>query len=148
MRVLIQRVSFAGVSAGGVTAGEIAEGLCVFVGIGRGDTASCAGYLADKTANLRIFEDGQKKMNRSLLDVGGAALVISQFTLYADCKKGRRPSFTGVVDPDTANGLYLFFAEELERLGVPVRRGIFQEDMRVSICNEGPVTIMLEYEGE
>jgi D-tyrosyl-tRNA(Tyr) deacylase len=144
LRVVIQRVSRAGVSAGDAAANNIGPGLCVLVGVAPGDGEKDASWAAEKTANLRIFEDGGGKMNRSLLETGGEALVISQFTLYADCRKGRRPSFTNAADPVTANGLYEFFVRHLRELGIAVKTGTFGADMSVEIINEGPVTIILD----
>jgi D-tyrosyl-tRNA(Tyr) deacylase len=127
-----------------VTTGEIGEGLVVYVGVGRGDSESDAEYLADKIANLRIFMDGEEKMNLSLMDLGYSALVISQFTLYADARKGRRPSYSDAAGNDEANRLYEHFCTALAEKGVSVQTGRFREVMRISCMNEGPVTILLD----
>lgn len=146
MRAVIQRVSSARVTAEGRVTGEIANGLAVLLGVGREDTAEAAGYLAEKTANLRIFSDAEGKMNRSLLDVGGAALVVSQFTLYGDARGQRRPGFTRAAPPDEANRLYEEFVRVLRALGVRVETGVFQTHMAVELTNDGPVTILLDSE--
>ncbi|TWU59460.1 D-tyrosyl-tRNA(Tyr) deacylase [Rubripirellula tenax] len=144
MRVVIQRVTQASVHVDGTVVGEVQGGLLVLVGIGQGDTQSEVRWLAEKTASLRIFSDGDGKMNLSIKDIGGSALVVSQFTLLADCQKGRRPAFTDAADPDIAKRLYQQFAEELAILGVPVERGVFAADMKVSLVNDGPVTIVID----
>ncbi|NPV91515.1 MAG: D-tyrosyl-tRNA(Tyr) deacylase [Firmicutes bacterium] len=144
MRAVIQRVSRARVLVDGGTVGEIGPGLMVLLGVGTGDSGSDASYLADKTANLRIFEDGEGKMNRSVLETGGELLVVSQFTLYGDCRKGRRPSFTAAAAPEEADRLYLGFVEHLRGLGLRVETGTFRAHMRVEIINEGPVTMLLD----
>jgi D-tyrosyl-tRNA(Tyr) deacylase len=146
MRVVLQRVACASVEVDGVTAGRIDQGLLAFVGVGRGDGAQEAAILADKTANLRIFPDGEGKSNLSMLDVGGAALVISQFTLYADCRKGRRPSFTEAADPEPAEALVDEYRRALERLGVITASGRFGAHMVVTLTNDGPFTILLDTE--
>lgn len=143
MKALLQRVSYGSVSVEGELVGEIGRGLVILVGVGHNDTEQNADFLADKAANLRIFEDPDGKMNLSLLDIAGEALVISQFTLYADARKGRRPSFTDAAPPDKATALYERFAQTLRALQVPVRTGIFGANMRVTIHNDGPVTILL-----
>jgi len=144
MRLLIQRVSHARVTVGGETVGAIGPGLVILVGVAPGDGEDQARWLANKTAGLRIFEDAEGKMNASLLDVGGAALVVSQFTLYADTRKGRRPSLTDAAPPEIAEPLVERFAALLRERGVPVEMGIFGASMQVEIHNDGPVTLMLE----
>jgi len=146
MRVVVQRVRRASVEVAGETLGIIGPGLVVFVGAGRedltSDTTAC--MLADKVANLRIFADAEGKANLSLLDTGGAALVISQFTLYADCRRGRRPSFSEAADPGPAESLVEEFRTALERLGVTTAAGRFGAHMTVSLVNDGPYTIVLD----
>ena len=144
MRAVVQRVSRAKVTVGGEVTGEIGAGLMILLGVGREDTAAVAAALAEKAANLRIFEDENEKMNRSLLDVKGSALVVSQFTLYGDARGGRRPSFISAAPPELANTLYKEFCEALRKLGVNVATGIFQATMSVELVNEGPVTILLD----
>jgi D-tyrosyl-tRNA(Tyr) deacylase len=144
MRAVVQRVSRASVSVDGELVGQIGRGVVVLVGVTHGDTAEQAEWLAEKIAGLRIFEDSAGKMNLGLLDVDGAALVVSQFTLYADARKGRRPSFTDAAPPDVAEPLVEHFAQALRDEGVPVETGIFQATMLVEIHNDGPVTILLE----
>lgn len=145
MRVVLQRVSRGAVTVEGEVVGQVADGFVALVGVTHDDTEDQARLLARKTANLRVFEDNAGKMNRSLLDVGGGVLVISQFTLFADAKKGRRPSFTKAARPDTAAPLVEFFAERLREWGVaPVATGVFGAMMQVEIINEGPVTILLD----
>ena len=145
MRALVQRVSQASVEVEGQVVGQIGLGLLVLLGVGHGDGEEQAAWLADKVANLRIFADDAGAMNRSLLDVGGGALVVSQFTLYGDCRRGRRPSFTGAAPPEAANALYQRFCALLSERGVlSVERGVFRAEMRVSLVNEGPVTLMVE----
>jgi len=146
MRVVAQRVSRAKVLVGGDVRGEIGAGLMILLGVGREDTAGVAAMLAGKTANLRVFEDDNGKMNLSLLDVKGAALVVSQFTLYGDARGGRRPSFIAAAPPEQAKALYEEFCEALRKLGVPVATGTFQAMMSVELVNEGPVTILLDSE--
>lgn len=144
MRAVVQRVSRARVTVEGRVAGEIGAGLMVLLGVGREDTSSVSASLAEKVANLRIFEDEQGKMNRSLLDVKGAALVVSQFTLYGDARGQRRPSFISAAPPEKAKALYEDFNAALQGLGVSVATGIFQTMMSVELVNEGPVTILLD----
>ena len=144
MRAVIQRVSRARVTVEGRITGEIASGLMILLGVGRDDTAAVAASMAEKTANLRIFEDDNRKMNRSLLDVKGSALVVSQFTLYGDARGQRRPSFISAAPPEKANALYEAFNSALRALGVTVATGIFQAMMSVELVNEGPVTILLD----
>jgi D-tyrosyl-tRNA(Tyr) deacylase len=144
MRAVVQRVSRARVTVDGYVTGEIAVGLVILLGIGRDDTSAVAVGMAEKIARLRIFEDDQGKMNRSLLDVAGSALVISQFTLYGDARGQRRPSFIAAAPPEQAKKLYEEFSEALRRLGVNVATGVFQAMMSVELVNEGPVTILLD----
>ncbi len=146
MRAVLQRVSRARVSVDGKVAGEIAGGLMILLGVGKQDSSAIAASLAEKVANLRIFEDPQQKMNLSLLDVKGAALVVSQFTLYGDARGQRRPSFISAAPPELAKRLYDEFCEALRRLGIIVATGIFQAMMSVELVNEGPVTILLDSE--
>ena len=144
MRAVVQRVSLARVTVESSVTGEITTGLMILLGIGRDDTPAVAASMAEKVANLRIFEDDQGKMNRSLLDVGGSALVVSQFTLYGDARGQRRPSFIAAAPPEQAKKLYEEFNEALRRLGVTVAIGVFQAMMSVELVNEGPVTILLD----
>lgn len=144
MRVLVQRVSGASVEVGDRTAGAVGRGLVVLVGVGREDDEACARKMAAKLANLRIFDDAAGKTNLSLLDVAGEALVVSQFTLYADCRKGRRPSFTDAGDPEIAAALVEVFREELEAHGVTTAAGVFGAHMTVCLVNDGPFTIFLD----
>jgi D-tyrosyl-tRNA(Tyr) deacylase len=146
MRAVLQRVSRARVTVDGKVTGEIAAGLMILLGVGKQDSSAVAVSLAEKVANLRIFEDSQQKMNLSLLDVKGAALVVSQFTLYGDARGQRRPSFISAAPPELAKQLYEEFCEGLRRLGVTVATGIFQAMMSVELVNEGPVTILLDSE--
>lgn len=145
MRAVVQRVSQSKVVVEGQTVGSISKGLMVLLGVGKDDTVKDVEYLANKVANLRIFEDENEKMNRSVLDVKGEILVVSQFTLYGDCRKGYRPSFTDAAPPEQANRLYEAFVQYLrEHYPVNVETGIFRAMMHVEIHNEGPVTILLE----
>ena len=144
MRAVVQRVSRASVTVEGRATGEIAAGLMILLGVGREDTAAVAVSMAEKVANLRIFEDDQEKMNRSLLDVKGSALVVSQFTLYGDARGQRRPSFISAAPPEKAKALYEEFNAALQGLGVSIATGIFQAMMSVELVNEGPVTILLD----
>jgi D-tyrosyl-tRNA(Tyr) deacylase len=144
MRALIQRVSEASVSIDGEIVGEIGKGIVILLGVTHGDIEKDAGYLADKCANLRIFEDENGKMNLSTLDVGGSALIISQFTLYGDTRKGRRPSYTDAALPEKAVPLYEYFIEKVKDAGLNVATGRFGASMNVDIHNQGPVTLMLE----
>ena len=146
MRAVVQRVSRAKVTVGGEVTGEIGAGLMILLGVGREDTAAVASALAEKAANLRIFEDENEKMNLSLLDVKGSALVVSQFTLYGDARGGRRPSFIAAAPTELAKTLYEEFCAALRKLGVQVGTGIFQAMMSVELVNEGPVTILLDSE--
>jgi D-tyrosyl-tRNA(Tyr) deacylase len=146
MRVVLQRVSHGRVSVDGRSVAEIGLGLVILVGVGAQDGEEQARYLAEKIANLRVFEDDQGKINRSLLEVGGAAIVVSQFTLYADTRKGRRPSFTDAALPEIARPLVERFADLLRAQGVPAQTGEFGAHMLVEIDNDGPVTIWMERE--
>jgi D-tyrosyl-tRNA(Tyr) deacylase len=148
MRAVVQRVSRARVTVNGEVTGEIAAGLMILIGVGRDDTSAVALTMAEKIANLRIFEDDQRKMNRSLLEVNGSALVVSQFTLYGDARGQRRPSFIAAAPPEQAKKLYEEFSEGLRRLGVIVATGVFQAMMSVELVNEGPVTILLDSDKE
>ena len=144
MRAVVQRVSSARVTAEGALSGEIGLGLCVLLGVARGDDDSLADRLAGKVARLRIFPGETGKFDRSVLDVGGAALVVSQFTLIADTRKGNRPSFTDAAEPDEAERLYGRFCDSLAGEGVPVETGVFGAHMDVALVNDGPVTIVLD----
>ena len=144
MRAVVQRVSRARVTVERRVTGEITTGLMILIGVGRNDTSAVAVSMAEKIANLRIFEDDQGKMNRSLLDVRGSALIVSQFTLYGDARGQRRPSFIAAAPPEQAKKLYEEFNEALRRLGVTVATGVFQAMMSVELVNEGPVTILLD----
>jgi D-aminoacyl-tRNA deacylase len=144
VRIVLQRVSSAQVTVDGKVTGQIGEGLLVLLGVGKGDTEETMEWGARKTAELRIFQDEQDKMNRSLQDVRGEALVVSQFTLFGDAQKGRRPSFTEAAPPEEAERLYKYFVEFLSSLGVHTETGIFAAKMSVTLVNEGPVTIILE----
>ncbi len=146
MRAVVQRVSRSRVTVEGRVTGEIGAGLMIFLGIGRNDVSAVAVSMAEKIAHLRIFEDDEGKMNRSLLDVKGSALVVSQFTLYGDARGQRRPSFIAAAPPEQAKRLYEEFSEALRRLGVSVATGVFQAMMSVESVNEGPVTILLDSE--
>ena len=146
MRAVLQRVSKARVTVESRVTGEIGAGLVVLLGVGRDDTAEAASYLAEKTANLRIFNDAEGKMNRSLVDVSGAALVVSQFTLYGDARGQRRPGFTRAAAPEEANRLYEEFVRVLRGLNIRVETGLFQTHMEVELTNDGPVTILLDSE--
>lgn len=144
MRAVVQRVSRAEVTVDGELVGEIGAGLCVLVGVGQGDREDAARALADKVVRLRIFEDEAGKMNRSLLDAGGALLAVSQFTLYGDVSKGRRPSFVSAMEPARAEQLFEIFCEAGRALGVTVATGRFRTHMSVSLVNDGPVTLWLD----
>ena len=144
MRTVIQRVSEASVTVGGQTVGRIGAGLCILLGVGKHDNSDKVAVLADKVKNLRIFEDEFGKMNRSVADIGGAILVVSQFTLYADCGKGNRPSFTDAAPLALAQELYQEFANRLRAAGLSVATGQFQAQMKVTLVNDGPVTLVLE----
>ena len=144
MRAVVQRVTSAKLTVNGKTVSETGKGLVVFFGVKAGDTAAQADYLAKKIAMLRIFEDENGKMNRSVGDVGGEVLFVSQFTLYGDASHGNRPSFTQAARGEEAEPLYLYAAEKLRSFGVPVRLGVFGADMKITQGNDGPVTILLE----
>jgi D-aminoacyl-tRNA deacylase len=144
VRAVIQRVTEAHVTAGHEIVGEIGPGLCVLLGVGKQDDEENAKALADKMKNLRVFEDHQGKMNRSITDTGGELLVVSQFTLYADCGKGNRPSFSDAAPAAEAERLYQFFIQRLRDTGLKVATGSFQAHMKVALVNDGPVTLILE----
>ena len=144
MRLVIQRVSEAKVSVSNELIGSITTGLCIFVGISATDDEGKAEYLADKIIRLRIFDDQQGKMNRSVVEIQGEILVVSQFTLYGECKKGNRPSFSAAAPPDKAERLYLLFVDRLRLSGLKVSTGKFQAKMAVALTNDGPVTFVLE----
>ncbi|MCB9778907.1 MAG: D-tyrosyl-tRNA(Tyr) deacylase [Alphaproteobacteria bacterium] len=148
MRAVVQRVSEASVTIEGEVVGRIGAGFLVLLGVGPADGAAEVDWLARKIAGLRVLEDEQGRMNRSLLDAGAGALVVSQFTLYGDCRKGRRPSFVGAAPPEHAEPLYEAFCEALAAQGVtPVERGRFGADMKVALVNDGPVTLILDSSG-
>jgi D-tyrosyl-tRNA(Tyr) deacylase len=144
MKALVQRVSRASVSVNDKIVGKIGRGLVVFLGVAQGDSKEDASYLANKVINLRIFADESSKFDLSTLDTKGDILVVSQFTLLADSRKGRRPSFTEAASPDLAKALYEFFVEQVGSTGLKVETGLFQEHMLVEIYNDGPVTILVE----
>jgi D-tyrosyl-tRNA(Tyr) deacylase len=144
MRAVVQRVSRAKVTVNDWTTGEIGIGVLVLLGVGQSDTEADATYLAEKVAGLRIFEDHDGKMNRSVIDVGGTVLAVSQFTLYGDVRRGKRPSFDAAAPPDLAKRLYEFFVERVRAAGLRCETGRFQEMMQVALVNEGPVTILLD----
>ncbi len=144
MKLLLQRVKNASVTVNNELVGQIKQGLLIFIGIVKGDTKQQADYLARKASNLRIFEDKQGKMNLSVKDIKGSALVISQFTLAGDCTQGNRPGFDNAAHPEEAKPLYEYFSAQLKNHGVPTENGIFQTDMQVSLTNDGPVTFILE----
>jgi D-tyrosyl-tRNA(Tyr) deacylase len=145
LRAVVQRVSSARVTVAGETTGEISTGLLVLLGVAQDDTGDDAQWLADKVCALRIFEDDEGRMNRSVVDIAGGVLVVSQFTLLADFSKGNRPSFNGAAKPEVAKPLFELFVQELVRLlGQPVPTGVFGADMRVELVNDGPVTVTLE----
>ena len=144
MRAVVQRVSESSVAVGPEVVGRIGRGLLVLLGVAKTDTEKECDYLAEKIVNLRIFEDEGGRLNRSLIEVGGEVLIVSQFTLLADCRKGRRPSFTAAADPDQANRLYEHFVKRTAAAGVPVKTGRFQALMQVTLVNDGPVTLIIE----
>jgi len=146
LRAIIQRVTRARVTVASRVAGKIQTGVLVLLGVGRADTSESVEYLAEKIANLRIFADEAGKMNRSLVEIGGSALVVSQFTLYGDTRGGRRPSYIQAASPEEANRLYEEFVRCLRSFGVPVETGVFQAHMEVELVNDGPVTILLDSE--
>jgi len=144
MRAVLQRVSEARVRVNAEIVGEIGRGLLVLLGVGQGDGGTDARFLAEKTAGLRIFEDAQGKMNLSVEEVAGAVLVVSQFTLYGDCRQGRRPGFSAAAPPELADALYQQFVDALRKRGLSVATGIFQAEMAVELVNDGPVTLLLD----
>jgi len=144
MRAVVQRVSEASVMVDGQTVGAIRQGLMVLLGVARGDTSGDAVYLAEKTCGLRIFQDQQGKMNRSVEDISGSILVVSQFTLLGDCRKGRRPGFTDAAEPELADKLYEEYVALLRQRGVTVATGVFRAEMKVGLVNDGPVTMLLD----
>ncbi len=144
MRIVVQRVLKAAVDVAGQCVGEIDEGLLVYLGVGKGDSMEDAQFIAEKLVNLRIFGDEQGKMNKSVQDVGGDILLVSNFTLHGDCRKGRRPGFDAAAEPGTAEELYEAVADLIARQGVPVEKGVFGEHMHVTSVNDGPVTFILD----
>lgn len=144
MKLVIQRVSEAKVEVNNETVGKIGQGFLVLFGVGEGDTKEKAEYLAEKLCNLRVFRDENDKMNLSIKDINGELLIVSQFTLYADCKRGNRPSFVNAALPDKANELYEYFIDICKKEVKNVQNGIFGADMKVTLVNDGPVTIILE----
>ncbi|MFO8006894.1 MAG: D-aminoacyl-tRNA deacylase [Candidatus Brocadiia bacterium] len=148
MRAVVQRVSRAHVTTEGEVVGEIKQGLAVLLGVGEDDEEEDADYIARKVAGLRVFDDESGRMNLSVLDVEGSILLVSQFTLYGDCRKGRRPSFTSAAPPERAENLYEAVARKLSQRGVPVSTGRFQAEMQVHLVNDGPVTLLLSSSNE
>lgn len=146
MRAVIQRVTRASVRIGGIIHGQVGPGMVIFLGIRSGDGITDLQWLSEKAVNLRIFEDGQGKMNRSLADIDGEMLIISQFTLYGDCRKGRRPGFSSAAPPEIAEPLYRQFIENIRNRQVRVATGVFQAAMEVELVNDGPVTLLLDSE--
>ncbi|WP_316347259.1 D-aminoacyl-tRNA deacylase [Desulfuromonas acetoxidans] len=144
MRAVLQRVTQADVQVDGDTTGAIDQGILVLLGVARDDSVADVDYLVDKLVNLRIFEDEAGKMNLSLEQIGGKVLAVSQFTLLADCRKGRRPGFSAAAPPDEADALYQGFVARLRQRGIAVECGVFQADMKVSLINDGPVTLLLD----
>jgi len=144
MRAVVQRVGEASVTVAGERVSAIGPGLLVLLGVGGGDEEADADYLADKVVNLRIFEDEKGQMNRSVLDTGGALLVVSQFTLYGDVRRGRRPGFSAAAAPEEASRLYRYFVQRVAASGLEVREGVFRAMMDVRLCNRGPVTLLLD----
>lgn len=144
MKLLIQRVKKASVSVNNEVVGKIEQGILIFIGVCKGDTKEQADFLVRKAANLRIFEDENEKMNLSVKDISGSALVISQFTLAGDCTRGNRPGFDQAAHPDIAKPMYEYFSEQLRNENIKVENGIFQADMQVSLINDGPVTFILK----
>lgn len=148
MRAVVQRVQRASVEVAGQVVANIGQGLLVFLGVGEGDTSEDSRYLANKIAHLRIFSDGDGKMNLNVKEAGGSILAVSQFTLYGDCRRGRRPSFSSAAPPELADELYQQFVEDLRAEGLLVETGVFQAHMEVSLVNDGPVTMLLSSGGE
>jgi D-tyrosyl-tRNA(Tyr) deacylase len=146
MRAVVQRVSRASVTVNGQTSGVIKRGLVILLGITHQDRDKDTKWLAEKVTHLRIFEDDKGKMNRSLTDIGGEMLIISQFTLFGDCRKGRRPGFSDAAPPEIAEQIYLQFVEEVRGKGIKTATGIFQAEMQVELVNDGPVTLLLDSE--
>jgi len=146
LRIVLQRVAWARVTVDEVVTGEIGPGLLLLIGVGQGDTEKDADYLVDKTMGLRVFSDDQGRMNRSVVETGGAVLAVSQFTLYGSCQKGRRPSFDQAAAPDKARTLYDYLVAQLRARGVRVETGLFQAHMQVSLLNDGPVTLLYDSE--
>ena len=146
MRSVVQRVSQASVTVDGEVVGRIGKGLLVLLGVGQSDKASDMDWMVDKIVGLRIFEDAEGKMNQSILDVGGEILMVSQFTLYGDCRKGKRPSFSSAAPPDEAKLLFEQAVEKTRSYGLKVETGVFQAEMQVALVNDGPVTILLDSE--
>ncbi|HMO13106.1 MAG TPA: D-aminoacyl-tRNA deacylase [Pirellulaceae bacterium] len=144
MRAVVQRVSQASVSVAGATIAKISRGFLVLLGVEQGDSEQDAALMADKIAGLRIFPDAEDKMNLALSDIGGSILLISQFTLLGDCRKGRRPSFVAAASPELGNQLYELCADYLSQKNIPVERGIFRANMQVSLVNDGPVTLLVD----
>ncbi len=144
MRAVVQRVTYAKVEVDGVAVGAIGPGLLVLLGVAKGDVEADADYLAMKISQLRIFSDEAGKMNRSVIEVGGSMLAVSQFTLYGDCRKGRRPGFDAAAPPEEARALYEHFVGAVRATGLRVETGVFQADMAVSLLNDGPVTLIVE----
>ncbi|ADE56733.1 MULTISPECIES: D-aminoacyl-tRNA deacylase [Aminobacterium] len=144
MRAVVQRVSSASVCVEGERVGSIDQGLLVLLGVSGKDTAADAEWLVEKIVNLRVFEDEERKLNRSLLDVGGKLLVVSQFTLYGNCRKGRRPSFVEAAPPEVADALYNVFVTKAKERNIPVQTGVFQAHMMVELVNDGPVTLIID----
>ncbi len=144
MRAVVQRVSSARVTVDGEVVGEIGQGMCVLLGVAGEDTSDDVAYMTNKLVGLRIFEDDDGKMNRSLAETGGAMLVVSQFTLFGDCRKGRRPSFITAAPPELADSLYQAFVEAVRGQGTPVETGRFQAMMEVALVNDGPVTLLID----
>lgn len=144
MKLIVQRVKQASVEVDREIVGSIEKGYLVFIGITHTDTKEVVDYLVKKLCNLRVFEDEKGKMNLSLKDIGGKLLIVSQFTLYANCEHGNRPSFTGAAKPDMANELYEYFCDKCKEKQIEVQKGIFGADMKVNLINDGPVTIILE----
>lgn len=144
MRAVVQRVSNAEVRVDGQVVGRIGPGLLVLLGVGKGDAEADADYLADKVVNLRVFPDEQGQMNRSVLDAGGAVLVVSQFTLHGDCRRGRRPGYSDAAPPEQASRLYAHFVTRVRDSSVPTEAGVFRAMMDVALVNQGPVTLLLD----